>query len=87
MNQDTGGESRASVVTGLWGWFIRMRWRSSARRMSEPEIDELRKRIIIVERQLESMPVSSRVRSRRMELLRDRERCQTIVNEWEAARA
>ena len=71
------------VIGGLWGWLVRGRWRRAARRMTEAEIDELRKRIVIISRQLDGLPISSRVQARRMELLRDRERCQTIVAEWE----
>ncbi len=54
--------------------------------MTESDIEELRKRLIIVGRQLEELPDTSRVFKRRMELLRDRERCETIIAIWEAER-
>ena len=71
------------VMGGLWGWWSRMLSRRATRRMTEPEIDDLRKRVVIIARQLDGLPISSRVAKRRMELLRDRERCLTIIAEWE----
>jgi hypothetical protein len=71
------------VVTGVLGWFTRARWRRHGRRLDETGVDELRKYLIIINRQLEEMPISSRLHKRRMELLRDRERCRTMLSSWE----
>ena len=71
---------------GLRGWWKRLAWRRASRKMTESDIEELRKRLIIVGRQLEELPDTSRVFKRRMELLRDRERCETIIAIWEAER-
>lgn len=71
------------VLGGVWGRWVRWLWRRTARRMNESQIDELRKRNVIVTRQLDGLPFSSRVQKRRRELLRDRERCEALIAEWE----
>jgi len=77
-------QPQRQIVKGLWGWLMRMNWRRRARQMSRVDVDELRKRLVIINRQLQELPISSRVFKRRMELLRDRERCNTIIAAWEA---
>ena len=72
------------VYRGLVGWWKRIVWRRATRRMNEGQINDLRKRLIIINRQLEELPVTSRAFKLRMELLRDRERCQTVIAMWEA---
>ena len=76
--------NRRQFVTGLVGWWKRLLWRRKARRMSEEEMGELYKRLVIINRQLSGLPSISTVFKRRMELLHDRERCQTMITEWEA---
>jgi len=76
-------QSPHRVTTGLVGWWNRRTWRRAARGVAESEVDELRKRVVIINRQLDGLPDSSRVFKRRMELLRDRERCETIIAAWE----
>lgn len=87
MNSETtppeAPSSSRPIIGGLRGWLLHRLWRRTARRMREAEIDELRKRVVIITRQLDGLAISSRVMKRRMELLRDRERCLTIIAEWE----
>ena len=71
------------IVGGVKGWVLRKLWKRRAKKIGEPDIDELRKRLIIMNRQLGEMPISSRIQKRRMELLRERERCEVIIAEWE----
>ncbi|HOS65553.1 MAG TPA: hypothetical protein PK251_12445 [Candidatus Latescibacteria bacterium] len=68
---------------GIAGWIRRLVWRRNARRMKESDIDLMRKRIIIITSQLQQLPDSSTVLRRRKELLRDRERCEFVIAEWE----
>jgi hypothetical protein len=74
---------QARVARGVLGRWLGMWWRRTARRMREADVDELRKRVVILTRQLDGLPVTSSIRKRRIQLLRDRERCQTIIAEWE----
>ncbi len=55
--------------------------------MRESDIDELRKRLIIMNRQLGELPISSRVQKRRIELLQERERCEVMIHAWENLRS
>ena len=73
----------ASVVKGFLGWFLRGRWRRAGRRLAETDVLDLRKTLVIVERQLAGMPISTRLSKRRMELLKERERCGTMLESWE----
>jgi len=54
------------------------------RRMTESDIDELRKRLVIITRQFDELPISSWMLKRRAELTRDRKRCEAIIAAWEA---
>jgi hypothetical protein len=73
-----------SVLTGVSGWVKQYLWKRKARRMSEEDITEVNKRLIILKRQIDSMPVTSRLHKLRMELLVDRERCQIMISAWES---
>ena len=74
------------ILGGFIGWLKRAYWSRESRKFSEDDIAELRKRLIIIDRQLDEMPISRRIHTRRMELLTDRERCRTIIGSWETAR-
>ncbi len=71
------------ATRGIVGWVRRIVWRRNARGMKESDIDLMRRRIIIITSQLQQLPDSSTVLRRRKELLRDRERCEFVIAEWE----
>ena len=52
--------------------------------MSEEQVGELRKMLIIIERQAAEMPISSKLHKRRMEILREQERLEYMIAQWEA---
>ena len=73
------------VVTGLWGWLCRSFWKRKGRRMSKDQIVDLRKMLVIVDRQATELPVSAKSNKRRMEILKDRERLGVMISAWEGA--
>jgi hypothetical protein len=75
--------SPRAITSGLRGWWKRLQWKREARDLQELDIDGLRKRIVILDHQLELLPTSSSVHRRRMELLEERERCVIIIATWE----
>jgi hypothetical protein len=80
----SSGQTRpTSVVKGLLGWFLRGKWRRAGRKLGDPDLSELRKTLVIVDRQLSGMPISTRLSQRRMELLKERERCRITLDAWE----
>lgn len=87
MSSELNGSENPAPSTrttrGVAGWIRRLVWRRNVRRMKESDIDLMRKRIIIITSQLQQLPDSSTVRKRRKELLRDRERCEYVIAEWE----
>jgi len=83
LNSSENPTPSARTTRGIAGWFRHLVWRRNARRMKESDIDLMRKRIIIITSQLQQLPDSSTVRKRRKELLRDRERCEYVIAEWE----
>jgi hypothetical protein len=73
-----------SVMTGFLGRLKQYLWKRKAQRMSEEDIGEVSKRLIIIKRQIDGMSVTSSLHKLRMELLIDRERCQVMIAAWEA---
>ena len=71
------------VVTGIAGWLKRMIWKRAAGKMSDEQVSEMRKHLIIVEKQLANMPVTSSLSRRRLELLIEQERCRIMITTWE----